>query len=117
MASALSRAPRPCDVALAATVHALALHVFYNGERGDDHLQITAKDAPLDQFEAQRRTNSSKPHGSIGPRNLPGEPAVLLAWCLAHGGDTLRGLLTFCAAQTVNAVLRKADRPDSERMA
>jgi ParB family chromosome partitioning protein len=47
---------------------------------------------------------------------LPGEPNSLFAWCLAQNGDTLRGLLTFCASQTINAVLLKADRPDSARM-
>jgi len=103
------------DVALAAVVHAMALQVFYNGPR-DAVLQITANAQSL------RRVEGSAAHDLIGKAEehwtaqLPGEPAALLAWCLAQDGDTLRGLLTFCAARTVNAVLLKADRPDSRRM-
>ena len=103
------------DVALAAVVHAMALQVFYNGRR-DTILQITANAQSL------HRVAGSPAHDLIGKAEehwtglLPGEPAALLSWCLAQDGDTLRGLLTFCAARTVNAVLLKADRPDSRRM-
>jgi len=103
------------DVALAATVHVMALQVFYN-ERGDNVLQVTAKDAPLNRVEgssAHRLIDKAREHWTA---QLPSEPTALLAWCLVQDGDTLRGLLTFCVAQTVNAVMLKADRPDSDRM-
>jgi ParB family chromosome partitioning protein len=105
------------DVALAATVHALAMQVFYNGPCGDSVLQITASAAPL------HRVEGSLAHGFIEAARehwrgqLPGNGCDLFGWCLAQDGDTLRGLLTFCAAQTVNAVLLKSERPDSRRMA
>jgi ParB family chromosome partitioning protein len=47
---------------------------------------------------------------------LPSDPSTFLAWCLAQDGGTLRGLLTYCAARTVDAVLEKHDRPDDVRM-
>lgn len=95
----------------------MTLQVFYNSARGDTVLQITAKDAPLNRVEgssAHKLIEAAREHWTA---QLPGEPDELLACCLAQNGDTLRGLLTFCVAQTVNAVLLKADRPDSDRMA
>ena len=47
---------------------------------------------------------------------IPGEPDGLFAWCLTQSDDTLRRLLVFCLAQTVNAVRVKADRPDCGRL-
>ena len=38
----------------------------------------------------------------------PGKPESLLRLCLDQDDDTLRGLLAFCVAQTVNAVLLRA---------
>jgi ParB family chromosome partitioning protein len=103
------------DVALASVVHVMALQVFYN-ERGDSVFQVTTKDAPLNRVEgsaAHRLIEAAREHWT---GQLPGEPEGLLAWCLAQNGDTLRGLLTFCVAQTINAVMLKADRPNSDHM-
>jgi ParB family chromosome partitioning protein len=103
------------DVALAAAVHVMALQVFYT-RTCDTVLQVTA------EAQSLRRVEGSPAHDLIEKARehwtaqLPGEPAELLPWCLAQDGDTLRGLLTFCAAQTVNAVLLKPDRPDCRRM-
>ena len=103
-------------VALAAVVHNLALPVFYNGPRGDSVLQIVANDASLHRVEgspAHAAIDAAREHWRT---HLPSNGYDLFPWCLAQTADTLRGLLTFCAAQTVNAVLLKADRPDCGRL-
>jgi ParB family chromosome partitioning protein len=105
------------DVALAALAHVMALQVFYNQYAERTSLQIDASDASLKHVEG------STAHGCIEAARqhwvsqMPGEPDGLFAWCLSQNGDTLRGLLTFCVAQTINAVMLKADPPDSDRMA
>jgi ParB family chromosome partitioning protein len=108
------------DVALAATVHALALQVFYSGyrgdERGDSVLQVRANVAWLDQVEGSRASEIIGAAGEDWARQIPGDPSGLFAWCLGLDGDTLRRFQAYCVAQTVNAVQLKADRPDSSRM-
>ena len=103
------------DVALAAMVHVMALQAFYNGSC-DTVLQVTAKAQSLRRVEGSPAHDLIEKAREHWTAQLPGEPAELLGWCLAQDGDTLRGLLTFCAAQTVNAVLLKADRADCRRM-
>ena len=104
------------DIALAATVHAMALQVFYNGARGDTVLQIMASGQSL------HRVTDSPAHAAIETlrdqwgEHIPGDPADLFAWCLAQPQDRLMGLLAFCAGQTVNAVLLKSERAATARM-
>ncbi len=104
------------DLALAATVHAMALQVFYNGARGDTVLQIAANTA------SQHRVEGSTAHAAIEAlrdqwgEHIPGNSDDLFAWCCAQPKDRLMELLAFCAAQTINAVLLKADRPGANRM-
>jgi ParB family chromosome partitioning protein len=104
------------DVALAATVHAMALQVFYNGAREDTVLQITARLAAMHRVEGSPARMAIDATGENWGENIPGDSADLFAWCLAQPNDRLLHLLAFCAAQTVSAVLLKADRPDSSRM-
>ena len=47
---------------------------------------------------------------------LPVESEGLLSWCFMQSIPTLQGLLTFCVAQTVNAVLLKGERATCPRM-
>jgi len=108
------------DVALAAAVHAMALQVFYSGFRGDRQtdsvLQIRASAGSLHRVEGSRASEIIGAAGEDWVRRIPGNPSDLFAWCLGLDGDTLRRLLAYGVAQTVNAVLLKADRPDSSRM-
>ena len=104
------------DIALAATVHAMALQVFYNGARGDTVLQITATTASLHRVEGSAACMAIVATQENWSENIPGDSADLFAWCLAQPQDRLLDLLAFCSAQTVNAVMLKADRPDSSRM-
>jgi len=103
-------------VAFAGAVYALALQVFYNGPRRDSVLQITAKRRTAAAGRGHRGSQGNR--GGAGPldRATPSNGFDLFSQCLPQDGDTLRGLLTFSAAQNVNAVLPKADRPDSSRM-
>ena len=103
------------DIAFAATVHVIALPVFYTC-RGESVFQITANPAWLDRAEGSRACEVIAAAGDHWGKLIPCNPEDLFAWCLAQDGDTLRGLLTFCVAQTVNAVRLKADRPDCSRL-
>jgi ParB family chromosome partitioning protein len=97
-------------VALAATVHALALQVVYTGpdasclalrassERLETHTQATA-DSPAHQAIAQE--------GERWGDRLPGEPEDLFAWCLTQSQQTLLDLLAYLAALSVDAVAAK----------
>jgi len=105
------------DVALATIAHVMALQVVYNGRSENTCLQIEANDASL-----LTEVEGSAAHAFIEAARehwvsqMPGEPDGLFAWCLSQNGDTLRGLLTFCVAQTINAVMQKSDRLDSDRI-
>jgi ParB family chromosome partitioning protein len=102
-------------VALAMVVHVLALQVFYNS-RDESALQIIAKPASFHSVEgsfAAAFIDKAREHWC---ERLPGESFELLGWCLKQDADTLRGLLAFCVAQTVNAVKLKHDPADSDRL-
>ncbi len=108
------------DVALAATVHALALQVFYSGShfdvREDSVLQLRANAASLHRVEGSRASEIIEAASEHWSGRIPGDPTELFSWCLTLDADSLSGLLAFCVAQTVNAVLLKNDRPNCERM-
>jgi ParB family transcriptional regulator, chromosome partitioning protein len=104
------------DIAFAAAVHALALPVFYNGSARDyTAMKITAQAASLHQVEDSPAAGIIATAEEHWGERLPCNPDSLFAWCLAQDTDTLRGLLAFCVARTVNAVLLKTDRADSPR--
>jgi ParB family chromosome partitioning protein len=104
------------DIALAAVVHAMTLQMFYNGVRRDTCLQITLSRPALGDME------NVVPYGRLEQavarwtERLPGSPADLWTWCLKQAQDDLLDLLACCAACTVDAVRRKGDRADSERL-
>jgi ParB family chromosome partitioning protein len=104
------------DVALAAVVHVMALQVFYNGHSEDSCLQIDVSEPSLQDVEGSPAHQFIEAGRQHWLSQLPAEPDNLFAWCLAQNGDTLRGLLTFCVAQTINAVLLKHDRPGCSRI-
>ena len=49
--------------------------------------------------------------------SLPGDADALWDWCLAQNSETLLSLLAFCVACSVDAVQRKADGRDCDRLA
>ena len=104
------------DLALAATVHVMASQVLYNNPRGETALQIAANDQSLGRVEGSPAATSIATAADRWSKLIPGESEALFAWCLTQHEGTLSQLPAFCAAQTVNAVLLKADRPDCARM-
>jgi ParB family chromosome partitioning protein len=103
------------EIALAATVHTLASQIFYGGARANTALQITAQAASLHRVEGSPAAGIIGAAGESWATRMPCNPNDLFAWCLAQDADTLNGLLAFCVANTVNAVLTKSDSPASTR--
>lgn len=114
----LSRRP---GVALAATVHALALSLLYR-QRGlaQTCLELTASSEELDRHiqEAGDCTahvewqREAERWGDL----LPDDPADLFAWCLVQSQEILVDLLAYLAALTANAVEVKAGGHRSPRL-
>lgn len=104
------------DVALAATVHVMAWKVFYNRSSENTPLQVTAKPISLRRIAACPAIDRLDAARDSWEERVPETPSELFAWCLAQDDDTLRRLLAFCVAQTINAVRFKSDRPGNERL-
>lgn len=108
--------------ALAATVHALALLLFYPAPvRGRSCLTLDAERERLarhvkacDDCPAHHAFEElARQWGDM----LPEDPAMLFDWCLAQPQAVLLDLLAFVAAVSVNAVQDKHDRPENGRLA
>lgn len=104
------------EVALALLVERLAHPVFYNGPYGDGVLQITPRVASFHRVEGSTAFAAIEAAREHWRSRLPAESEALLAWCFMQSIASLQGLLTFCVAQTVNAVLQKGERSTSPRM-
>ena len=106
-------------IALASTVHSLALSL-YGQTTGDGCLAIRASSENLDRHT--QTLGDSPAHRAMAEEaerwseRLPGDPADLFVWCLAQRQDTLLALLAFLAALSINAVQGKYDRGDNERL-
>lgn len=109
-------------VALAATVHALALSLLYAPSplRGTC-LNITASSEPLERHV--RVIGDCAAHAAWYPEAerwldlLPADPDGLFPWCLAQPQETLLDLLAYMAALTVNAIEMMAGGERTQRMA
>ena len=103
------------EVALALLVERLALPVFYNRPYGEGVLQITPRVTSFHRVEGSTLAaiEAAREHWRS---RLPAESEALLNWCFMQSVATLQGLLTFCVAQTVNAVLLKGEHSTSPRM-
>ena len=103
------------EIALAALVHTMALQVVYEGYARETCLKLTASAQSLHRVEQSTACEVlGRAHSQWGDQ-LPGDPADLFAWCLKQDRDTLLSLMAYCVACTVNTVLVKGERPDSER--
>lgn len=103
-------------IALAAVVHAMTLQLFYNGCARDTSLQISASRLWLRDTDDVRGYGALERAVAQWTERLPGSPGDLWAWCLKQAQDDLLDLLSCCAACTVDAVRRKGDRADNERL-
>jgi ParB family chromosome partitioning protein len=104
------------DVALAATVHALALRLFYGGASDSTALQITPKPVSLHRVDTSQAAGVIREAEEKWAERIPCNPDNLFAWCLAQDSETLLGLLAFCASRTVNAIVLKSDSPTDPRL-
>ena len=113
LAATLANQP---DIALAAVVHQLAGELFQGRSHAGSCLELDASSGFF------RKTEGSKAFAEIerlreswGDR-IPGDPEKFWTWCLERDRDTLLDLLAFCAACSLNAILKKGDRPDCNRL-
>jgi ParB family chromosome partitioning protein len=104
------------EAALALLVERLAMPVFYNGPCGEGVLQIRATVTSLEDVEGSAAFAAIETARKHWLGRLPAEPDTLLNWCFMQTIATLQGLLTFCVAQTLNAVLQKGERPTCDRL-
>jgi ParB family chromosome partitioning protein len=107
-------------VALAAVAHALALAVFFPHAMAESSLdlRLVSRDLrPSAAFigECGAMILLRSRYDSWQER-LPEEAADLFGWVLAQDGATVTGLITFCAAMSVDAVRGKQDRPNCPRL-
>jgi ParB family transcriptional regulator, chromosome partitioning protein len=103
--------------ALALLVERLALPVFYNRLQNDGLLQITARPMSFHRVEGSAAHVAIEAAHEHWRSRLPTDSEALLGWCFMQTVATLQGLLTFCVAQTVNAVQMKGMRSPSTRVA
>jgi ParB family chromosome partitioning protein len=103
------------DIALAATVHALATQIFYGGARPETAFQISVKPVYFDRVEGSQASTLIADAGETWAERMPCNPDDLFDWCVAQDAETLQGLLAYCVANTVNTVLLKPDRPGGPR--
>jgi ParB family chromosome partitioning protein len=108
------------EIALATVVHCLALDSFYSSCTVSSCLELLRGTFSL-------RRSLSAPDACKGfaaieqereriADRLPGDPADLWQWCLDRSRDELLDLLAVIAANAVNAVQSKSDRPDPYRL-
>lgn len=108
------------DVALAATVHALALDVLYTFGC-DSCLRFTAKTTLL--ATALSDPDTCKAYGVLESERerwlgrLPHDADELWAWCLEQKRAVLLDLLALVAAHSVDAIVPQHERAGSPRLA
>lgn len=107
------------DVALASVVHALVLDALYVGHGADSCLQLKVRKPSLTGIVSPETCKGiaelEKACDQLHDR-LPGDPDALWSWCLDRSRDELLDLLAVIAALGVDAVQRKGDRPNGERL-
>jgi ParB family chromosome partitioning protein len=108
-------------VALAATVHTLALSHLYVGYSVDSCLAIRANSERLAGHTTAPEDCAAhaamEAEAEMWGDRLPGDPVDLWGWCVAQPHDVLLNLLAYVAALSVNAVVQmKHDRPNASRL-
>lgn len=107
-------------VALAAVAHALALPLFYPyGAESCLDIRLKSRDlrASAERVEESGAAILSASREAAWRQRLPETGDALFGWLLAEGTATVTSLIAFCAAQSVDAVRGKQDRPDCRRLA
>lgn len=108
------------DVALTAVVHALALPLFFPHE-DESCLALRLDSAPLsgsaDGIEDSAAVTRLTERHAGWLRQLPNAAEALWGWLLAQDIATRLDLLAYCAGCSVNAVKKRHEHADSDRLA
>jgi len=107
------------DIALTAVVHALALPVFFPHEQ-ESCLELSLDSAGLESraegIEASPAAIAFVKKHEIWLRQLPNAAEGLWDWLLVQDQATRLDLLAYCAGCSVNAVRKRHDRADGDRL-
>ncbi|MGE0279071.1 MAG: ParB/RepB/Spo0J family partition protein [Rhizobiaceae bacterium] len=105
------------DLALTAVVHALALPVFFPHET-ESCLDITLDSTPLQgsDIEISAAGKALAEFHDAWRRRLPAAPDALWDWLLMQDLATRLDLLAYCAGCSINAVRKRHERADNERL-
>lgn len=112
---------RQPDIALAAVVHALVLRAMYQCPDAASCLQLSMQMPHLQRLIAKPEQSASlgriEEERSSLIQMLPENPCALWDWCLKRTRDELLRVLAFIAANAVDAVQRKGEPSDTDRLA
>jgi ParB family chromosome partitioning protein len=107
------------DVALTATVHALALAAFFPHE-GESCLDLSLGSAALhlvaDGIEDSPAAQQLEERRRAWLRQMPKAPEALWDWLSAQDTSLRLDLLAYCVATSVDTVQKRHDRADSDRL-
>jgi ParB family chromosome partitioning protein len=107
------------DVALAAVVHALALPIFFPHE-DESCLGIELDSAELrgsaEGIEASPAAVKLNARHEFWRHQLPNSAEGLWDWLLSQEAATRLDLLAYCAGCSVNAVKKRHERTDTDRL-
>jgi ParB family chromosome partitioning protein len=109
------------DVALTATVHAMALPLFY-ADVGTESCLALRLDSPSLRGSAEGIEDSQAgqmltERAALWRGRLPDDPGALWDWLLQQSAAIRLDLLAFCAGNAVNVVKKPHDRGDGSRLA
>lgn len=111
LAASLLDAP---DKGLAVIVHALAQDIFLGCH--NTVLELSGRTQSVKLVEGSTAFQRLEQARESWGQRIPGTHDGLWQWCLEQDQSVLLDLLAFCTACMVNAVQRKADRPDCPRL-
>lgn len=108
-------------VGLAALCQALVLPLFYGYGDADSscvQVKLTSRDLRRSATTIEDSPAGVKLAGAeaVWRERLPSEGDGLFGWLLAQDREVILDLLVFCAAQGIDAVHDKADRPSAPRL-
>jgi len=105
------------EIALAATVHAMAFPIFYR-RTGQTATNVSAEWGNRRYHPDGSPTNDELDREeSLWRDRIPGDERHFWQWCIEADQTILLGLLAFCTAISIDAVRRKQDRANNVRLA
>jgi ParB family chromosome partitioning protein len=108
------------EIALVAVVHALALPLFFPHETDtclELSLRSTALDGSAEGIDGSTAAIRLAERHQFWRRQLPNEADALWGWLLKQESRIRLDLLAYCAGESVNAVRKRHERADTDRLA